>query len=173
MDSGLIDKDFLKEGHDTFIKAPEGIEAIAQCFKEELTFECEAQKSALIIEGQQKSFEENRIVEILNAGSGIPNDMALQAERRRGISCLLLVLPLLSTSYALVHWSLEPFQVGWQIIFLVALGTSLGVALSFERLLNLLTKLLPERISLIWKTFFTLAAAVFAATAVVYLSFVR
>jgi len=173
MGNGLIDKDFLKEGHDTFIKAPDGIEAIARCFKEELAFECEAKKSALILEGRQKSFEENRIVEMLNAGGGIPNDAVLQAERNRGIFSFLLALPLLGTSYALVHWSLEPFQAGRLIIFLVALGTSLGVALSFERLLNLLVKLLPERVSLIWQTFFTLAAAVFAAAAVLYLSQVR
>ncbi len=173
MSSGLIDKDFFKLGYDTFLKAPNGIEAMARCFKEEWSFECEAQKSVLALEGQQKSFEENRIVEILNASGGIPNEAALQAERNRGISYFFLTLPLLSTSYALVQWSLEPFQAGRQIIFLVALGTSLGVALLFERLLNLLAKLLPERISLIWQTFLTLAATVFAATAVVYLSQVR
>ncbi|MCX5909676.1 MAG: hypothetical protein NTY64_21505 [Deltaproteobacteria bacterium] len=156
MGNGLIDKDFLKEGYNTFMKAPDGIEAIARCFKKELAFECEAQKSALMLEGQRKTFEENRIVEILNAGGGIPNEAALQAERNRGVSYFILTLPLLSTSYALVHWSLEPFQAGWQIM-----------------LLNLLTKLLPGRISLIWQTFLTLAAAVFAVTAVVYLSLVR
>jgi Ca2+/Na+ antiporter len=164
--------DFWKQGYQACLQALAEIHEICRREKEKLVLECQVMIAALTLEGQRLSYVEELIVKSLNAGGGEPPIQTVQAEYRKGLFSLFLTCPLLATSYSLVNWSLRPFEMGW-VTLLVAFGASVVVTVSFERALNLLANLLPDRPFLIWKLFLTVAAGVLGAVAVVYLALMR
>jgi len=164
---------WTKNGYDAYLKAPDAFPEICESETKKFARKCEAERTALTYQGQIRSHEEKIITDSLRAGGGVPPMQTVQAECKRGYSELILALLLLTSSFALVYWSLQPYEnLGWKMP-LIALGWSVLLTTSFALVLWILVKVLPERAVLIWKLFLVISAAVFAAVTIMGASHIR
>ncbi|MEM2947665.1 MAG: hypothetical protein QXN96_05465 [Candidatus Bathyarchaeia archaeon] len=167
-----LKKIWVKEGYDDFLKNPEKIRELCKTKAERIRKENQAAINKLTLLGQMKSSVETEIVKSIEASSGGKSKESLRSMRNQGIAEFCFSLMLLVPSLFLNQWSISPFEFGW-FAPLISLGISIIVVISLERMLALLTNILPERASLIWNLFIVTAAGVFGTAAVLYLSRVR